>query len=249
MNITVLKCDWGGSRPSNIEALLTDAARHLTGAFREAPTGSIVVGPTPTTDDTPITFFRSSPEEPYRILLQARGRHWSQFAYQFSHELCHVLSDYERLRESRNRWFHEAICELASIFTLRRMAEAWSTHPPYPNWAEYAQSLAGYAEDCLDKDERRVPAGMTLAAWLSSEEEGLRRDGLQRDKNAIVAYPLLPIFENDPTVWNAIRRLPESSAMFREYMLEWHAWVGPTEKPLVKRILGALRLDGDSGAL
>ena len=194
MNISVLECAWGGSHPSNIEALLTDAARHLIGAFREAPTGNIVVGATANTDDPPITLFRSSRKEPYRILLQARGRHWSQFAYQFSHELCHVLSDYERLRGSRNRWFHEAICELASVFTLRRMAEAWPTHPPYPNWAGYAQSLATYAEDCLSNGERRVPAGTTLAAWLSSEEEDLRRDCLQRDKNAVVAYSLLPIF-------------------------------------------------------
>ena len=248
MNITVLECDWGGARPSNIESLLKDAARHLVGAFREPPTGSIVVGATPHVDDLPITLFRSSPEEPFTILLPARGRHWSQFAYQFSHELCHVLSDYERLRGSRNGWFHEAICELASIFTIRRMAEAWPTHPPYPNWAGYAESLAGYAEDCLAKDERRVPAGMTLAAWLSSEEEDLRRDRPQRDKNAVVAYSLLPIFESEPTVWNAIRSLPDSSAMFREYLLEWHAWVGPAEKPLVKRILGAFHLDEDIDA-
>ena len=239
MNITVVGCDWGGARPSNIEVLLTDVACHLTRVFMEPPTGSIVVGATPHTDDCPITLFRSSLEEPFTILLPARGRRWSQFAYQFSHELCHVLSDYERLRNSRNSWFHEAICELASIFTIRRMAEAWPTRPPYPNWAEYAQSLASYAENWLAEDERRVPTGMTLSTWLLSEEEGLREDCRQRDKNAVVAYFLLPIFESEPTAWNAIRRLPDSSAMFREYMIEWHTWVESAEKPLVKRILDA----------
>lgn len=247
MNITVLECDWGGSSRSNIEALLTDAARHLTGALRKAPTGNIAVAATPTTDDPPIALFRSSPEEPYRIFLQARGRHWSQFAYQFSHELCHVLSDYERLRGSRNRWFHEAICELASVFTLRRMAEAWPTQPPYPNWAGYAQSLASYAEVYLVKDERRVPAGTTLAGWVSSEEESLRRDCLQRDKNAVVAYSLLPIFESNPTLWNAVLRLPNSSAKFRDYLIEWHASVGSAEKPLVERMLGIFGLKRGRG--
>ena len=200
---------------------------------------TIVVEATPHIDDVPITLFRSSLEEPFTILLPARGKHWSQFAYQFSHELCHVLSDYERLQDSRNKWFHEAICELASIFTIRRMAEAWPTRPPYPNWAGYAQSLASYAEGCLAKDERRVPADMTLSTWLLSEEEDLRQDCRQRDKNAVVAYSLLPIFESEPTAWNAIRRLPDSSAMFREYMFEWHTWVEPAEKPLVKRLLDA----------
>ena len=240
MNITVVGCDWGGARPSNIEVLLTDVACHLTRVFMEPPTGSIVVGATPHTDDCPITLFRSSLEEPFTILLPARGRRWSQFAYQFSHELCHVLSDYERLRDSRNKWFHEAICELASVFTIRRMVEAWPTRPPYPNWAGYSQSLASYAESCLAKDEGRVPGDTALSAWLLSEEESQREDWRQRDKNAVVAYSLLPIFESEPTVWNAIRRLPDSSAMFREYMLEWHKCVEPAEKPLVKRIMDAL---------
>ena len=244
MDITIIGCDWGGAHPSNIEDLLTNVACHLTRAFREPPTGSIVVRATARIDDVPITLFCSSLQEPFTILLPARGRRWSQFAYQFSHELCHVLSDYERLRYSRNKWFHEAICELASIFTIRRMAEAWPTRSPYPNWAGYAQSLASYADICLAKEERQVPTGMTLSTWLLSEEEGLREDCRQRDKNAVVAYSLLPIFESEPTVWNAIRKLPDSSAMFSEYMLEWHAWVESAEKPIVKRILDAFKSTG-----
>ena len=215
MDITVIGCDWGGANPSNIEALLTNVAWHLMQVFREPPTGSIVVRTTPRLDDDPITLYRSSMEEPFTILLPARGRRWSQFAYQFSHELCHVLSDYERLRDGRNNWFHEALCELASIFTIRRMAEAWPKSPPYCNWAKYSQSLTSYAEGLLAQDERKLPSGMTLSTWLLSEEASLREDCLQRDKNAVIAYSLLPIFESEPTVWNAVRKLPDSSAIFR----------------------------------
>ena len=239
MDIAVIDCDWGGALLSNIEVLLTDVASHFTGLFREPPEGNILVGATFHPDDGPITLYRSSMEDPFTILLSARGRHWSQFAYQFSHELCHVLSDYERLRDSHNNWFHEALCELASIFTIRRMVETWPVHPPYSNWAGYAQSLSSYAEGYLAREERRLPAGVTLSQWLLSEEEGLREHCGQRDKNAVVAYSLLPIFESEPAVWNVIRRLPHSSAMFREYMLEWRSWVEPAEKPQVKRILDA----------
>ena len=80
----------------------------------------------------------------------------AQFAYQFSHEFCHIMSDYERLRENPNGWFHEAICELASVFTLRCMAERWSSCAPYPNWVEYSDSLLSYAEDCLSCEDRLV---------------------------------------------------------------------------------------------
>ena len=55
-------------------------------------------------------------------------------------------------------------------------------------------------------EKRQLPTGMTLSTWLQSEEEGLRQDRYLRDKNALVAYSLLPIFESDPAGWNFIRR-------------------------------------------
>ena len=82
---------------------------------------------------------------------------------------------------------------------------------------------------------------MTLSTWLQSEEEGLRADRYLRAKNAVVAYSLLPIFESDPAGWNAIRRLPASSAILKDYLLEWHASVEPADKPFVKRILDAFQ--------
>ena len=86
-----------------------------------------MVEPTLSESDDPITPYRPSRQGPFTVFLAARDDYWCQFAYQFSHELCHVLSDYERLGEGPNGWFHEAICELASVFTLRRMAERWLT--------------------------------------------------------------------------------------------------------------------------
>ena len=82
---------------------------------------------------------------------------------------------------------------------------------------------------------------MTLSTWLQSEEDGLRKDRYLRDKNAVVAYSLLPIFDSDPAGWNAIRRLSASSAMLMDYLLEWHANVEPADKPFVKRILDAFK--------
>ena len=113
--------------------------------------------------------------------------------------------------------------------------------PPYPSWADYAVSLASYAQDYLSCEERQLPTGMSLSAWLLSEEEGLRKDRYQRDKNAVVAHSLLPIFESEPAGWNAIQRLPDSSAMLVDYLLEWHASVEPADRPFVKRILNAFQ--------
>ena len=160
---------------------------------------------------------------------------------QVAHEICHVLSGYERMRGSRNSWFHEVLCELASVFTLRRMAQGWPSSPPYPNWATYAAELSTYADKYLSREERRLPTTTTLSAWLLSEEDSLRQDCCQRDKNAVVAYTLLPIFESEPAGWNAIHRLPDSSAMFRDYLLDWHRLVEPADKPFVALVQRAFQ--------
>ncbi len=236
MKTVIAPFGWGRGRIVDIEVLLGNTASHLNGLLRAPVAGTIIVVPAPCSDWEPRTHYRSHVTEPFFIQLTARERRWSQFAYQFSHELCHVLSDYGRLGEGPNNWFHETICELASVFTLRRMAEIWSTNPPYPNWTDYADSLASYAEGYLSCEERQLPAGMTLAAWLQIEEESLRNDRYQRDKNAVVAYSLLPIFESEPTGWNAIRRLPASSSMLMDYLVEWEGSVDPQDRPFVERI-------------
>ena len=199
MQLKVVGSNWGDASSYSIEVLLADVASHLSHPFREPLAGTIVVAPTQNADDDPITPYRPSQQAPFTILLSARDSFWSQFAYQFSHELCHVLSDYERLGEGPNGWFHEAICESASVFTLRRMAERWRTCPPYAGRDDYAESLASYADSYLSREARRLPVGTTLSAWLLSEEESLRQDRYQRERNAVVAYSLLPIFESEPS--------------------------------------------------
>lgn len=243
MEIRVGPSHWGEGRPSDIEALLRNVASHLLCYIRELMEGSIIVLPTATENDNPMTLYRSTPEDHQIILLQARGRRWSKFSYQFAHELCHVLSRYEKLKCSPNGWFHEALCELASVFVLLSMAESWKVSPPFQHWKDYAQHLGDYANELLARPECQVPRGTSLAQWLSDQEDSLRQDPYQRDKNAIVAYELLPLFQNEPTGWNAVGHLPNSSAKLNDYLREWYTKVDVVDKPFLKRTLEAFELN------
>jgi hypothetical protein len=80
---------------------------------------------------------------------------------------------------------------------------------------------------------------MTLQSWLVLHEEALRKDEYQREKNALVAYALLPIFESKPTGWNAIRNLPNSSGNLADYFVDWHSAVDPVDKAFVARLSNA----------
>ena len=239
MNLTVAPYGWGTALPIDVQVLLENTASHLNRLMRDPIVDTIVVVAAPCDDFKPRTHNRPSPNDPFFIQLTARATYWARFAYEFAHEFCHVLSDYERLGEGPNNWFQEAICELASVFTLRRMAERWPTCPPYPDrsWAGYAGAIANYAEELMSRKERQLPAGVTLRGWLSPKEEGLRKDPCQREKNAVVAYTLLPVFEGEPAGWNAICRLPASSAMFEDYLHDWYSQVETLDRPFVERII------------
>ena len=230
--------EWGVARAADIEKLLLDAASHINGLLRSPWLGQINVIPSDL--GHPWVSLRSSRTDPITVLLSARQRKWAKYAYQFAHEFCHVLSGYEDLEGNPNNWFHETICELASVFTLRRMAERWPTHPPWPSCADYSKHLLEYAAERQKREEAHLPIGTTLPDWLSFHESGLRRDRYQRDKNALVAYALLPVFEALPAGWNAIRKFPSSSGELKYYLSDWASAADLDDVPFVVRLADML---------
>ena len=232
MQLYIAQADWGKILPNDLEKLLKYTASHLNELFRPPFEGRIHVEPSPP-GKPPRALYRAASADPFVIWLSARDNLWCKFVYQFAHEFCHVLSGYERLKNNPNNWFHEAVCELASVFTLRRMAEQWTVEPPFPNRAWYEHALKQYSQDLLSRPDVKLPEDITLQAWLLFHEEMLRKNEYQRKKNALVAYALLPIFEGTPTGWNAIRSLPNSSGYLKEYFVDWHSSVDPADKSFV----------------
>ena len=247
MQISVMPSDWGDARLVDIRVLLTDVASQVERSLRDTLTSAVVV-PSPDTDPYPMTHYRLSPGDPFVVQLSARHKLWAKFAYQFAHELCHIISNPERLRGNPNNWFVEALCELSSVFTLRQMAERWRTQPPYPHWASYAASLAGYPVCMPVASGQPYLLKGAINLLLSSEEDDLRETSSRKEfgdfseadrgKIAVFSHAMLPIFESQPTGWNSVRNVPETEGGLREYLADWYAQVEPIDKPFVGRILG-----------
>lgn len=219
----------------DVKAVLVDASRHLLSPLRRPIEEMVLVSNTPASN--PITQFRKTHGQgPISIRLSIEGRYWAQLAYQAAHEFCHVIQQYEALRNSSNRWFHEAICEAASLFVLRQMSTSWESDPPYPGWAGYASSLLDYANSRLDRPEHHLQAGGTVAEFLAEQEASLREDQYQREKNGLVASLMLPLFEGTPGGWNAVTRLPPSSAPFHSYLSDWEQRVEQLDQSFVNQI-------------
>ncbi len=239
MKISVLQCEWGSAHPDDIQSLLRDVASHIERELRDPFPGAIEVMNLPGLSK-PRTIYRTTGNGAYPINLTAKNGLWSKFAYQFAHEFCHVLSGYERLRDNPNQWFHESICEIASIFVIRRMGERWQHHKN-PLWASFAQSHTNYADELMSNHSNNMPSG-SFRVWLSKNEAGLRADPYLRDKNGVVATRLLPNFEQEPSGWNAVRLLPATTGNIQEYIESWRSYVDARDHGFVEGIGASLGL-------
>ncbi len=209
---------WGG-QIKDVEKVLYSAAEPLWKYFPDRELKPILVEP----KGGPITLYERGPAGEIQVRLNTGDRLWAQQAFQFAHELGHILCNYKP-GANRNKWFEESVCELASLFALRRMSEAWQTAPPYPNWKSYAPSLANYAEERLKAAS--LPSGTTLGDWYLEYADQLAQDHANRNRNLIVASVLLPLFEKQPQHWEAVTYLndakPRPSQTFAAYLNDWY---------------------------
>jgi hypothetical protein len=233
---------WGG-RSQDVEKVLRSAAEALWPYFPERILKPILVEP----KGGPITLYRRGPDGEYLMRLNTGNRAWAQHAYQFAHEFTHILANYDQ-NERRNKWFEESVCETASLFVLRRMSETWKVQPPYPNWKDYAPSLARYADERIRAGQ--LPPGKTLAGWYRENEPLLQRDACNWDKNVVVAAALLSLFEHQPKSWETIGWLndcePHGTRPFAAHLGDWHARVPARHRPFVRQVAGefGIRIEG-----
>ncbi len=240
---------WGSASKREIQSVFQSAAENLADNSPRKQSGiSIIVTHA---EGNPITLYEKAHGGEYQVRVGAKDRYWAQYAYQFAHELCHILSNYSydagASAARRNQWFEETLCETASLYALRKMSADWQRRPPYPNWAGYAPELGAYAERLVRQRHRQLPAEISIADWLRENEALLRSDPYLRDRNDVLASQLLPLFEANPAGWEAVEYLNLSPAGtttgLREYLQRWHTDAPDAHKPFVQRVLALLGLD------
>jgi hypothetical protein len=100
------------------------------------------------------------------IIVNIGERDWSKLAYQFGHELGHVMANSWQVNAKPggpSQWLEEAMVEALSLYGLGRLATRWRVSPPFTGDNRFGDALAGYREDIIRRYE-------TLA-----EEQGLTR--------------------------------------------------------------------------
>jgi hypothetical protein len=234
---------WGNARKETIESVLYSVADELLTQLPKKLTVPIVVTHT---DSNPIALFEQGPNGEYRVQLHASGENWHLYTYEFAHELCHILSNYEANRtpgnSKYNQWFEETLCETASLFTLKNLAVTWENQSPAPQWARQPEKLRRFFDLLISEGHRQLPPHSPLTTWLDNNEERLRHDPYLRQKNEVVANLLLPLFDRDPENWATLSYLnldpSDARSSLREYLHHWYQNAPAAHKAFIADVLG-----------
>lgn len=239
--------DWGVARTEDIAAVLRSTAQCFQAAVEERTVDPVLVEPSGVGENVPRSLFDRAKGGETRVHLHVRGRHWAQFAFQFGHEFCHVLSNHRVMADRPFGWINECLCETASLYALRSMARTWETSPPYPNWRDYAPSLGKYAAERCAEPQHTLPDGVAFSAWLAARLSFLEADPGKRADNVVIAKRMLPVFEQRPDAWRAVRYLnlwdAAKDTSLQQYFAHWRDASPARLRADIDRIERALRDD------
>ncbi len=250
LSIQVQGSGWGRGKKESIETVLYAVADELMSRLPGKLAAPIVVTHT---DGPPVAVYGRGNRGEYRIRLHARDDNWHLYVYEFAHELCHVLSNYDAhvpegsgVRRD-NQWFEETLCETASLFTLKNLARNWEQALPGPEWAGEAERLRKFFDLLIAEGHRRLPPEAPLAGWLRDNEAALRANPYLREKNEVLANLLLPLFEHNPENWQALGYMnldpDDARSSLRTYLGRWYTNAPLEHRDVVAGVLALLSLD------
>ena len=180
--------------------------------------------------------------------MEIRVDDFYYFILPFAHEFCHILHNFEVTTiENPNLWFQEGIATMGGIWALRSMAKTWKTDSPFGTFvaqdggvAYFSDNFNHYADAYLKVFPDFQYDG-TGEEWLKEYETLAREDSYHHSTQfktnpAQLTFKFLPIFEENPEAWNAVRKMPATKKKMSEYMQDWYDAVDAQDREYVEAI-------------
>jgi hypothetical protein len=233
--------DWGGSLPG--------AAAAVISRMREACLSGLRLLSDHQPDHLRVDDQASGPphlwlheENPTTawIVVDIGTRAWSQLAYQFGHELGHVMCNswlWKVETPPPSRWLEECLAEAFSMRGLARLAEGWEHAPPFAGDARYGHALRDYRRDLIEKYQKAggpEPAH-DVAAWLRANRALLDGTTGLGDYAGPAILAVLNELESDKGCvedLGAVNRWPSRSGVpLEDYLRLWRASCAQIDAP------------------
>jgi hypothetical protein len=132
----------------------------------------------------PAIWLHDDPPHTAWIIVNVGPRDWCKLAYQFGHELGHVLcNSWQRDAKPARpcQWLEEALVEALSVFSLARLADRWERDPPFVHDENFADAIRNYRAAILERytklalDQGAGQGGMRI--WFAANRGQLEEVG------------------------------------------------------------------------
>jgi hypothetical protein len=183
------------------------------------------------TSGQPSIWLHAGDDDMAWILVDIGERAWCQLAYQFGHELGHVLSNSWRRDASPHtpcQWLEEAMVEAFSLRGLRRLAARWKTSPPFPGDNAYSGAILDYRQNVVSKDEQlgAEQGGVAdLGAWFARHRSDIEAEGGLLPFAQAAVPVILAEYERTPgcvEALGALNRWPGRASLgLPDYLRAW----------------------------
>jgi hypothetical protein len=167
------------------------------------------------------------------IIVDTAQQAWSQLAYQFGHELGHVMANSWQPHAKPAapcQWLEEAIVEAFSLRGLGRLAENWKQHPPFAGDNAYGAAIAEYRQNIVQRYAKLAAEQGIIGdtgAWFAGHREEIEAPGGLHGFAQAASVIVLTEYERTPDCVEAVgalNRWPGRSGVpIAEYLHDWEA--------------------------
>jgi hypothetical protein len=233
--------DWEGSPPNDARAVISRMREVcLTGVRLLSDQQPAKLRVDEHTSGPPHIWLHDENPDTAWIVVDIGALDWCKLAYQFGHELGHVLcNSWQRQAISKlpSRWLEEALVEAFSIRGLGLLADSWEQRPPFPRDAAFAGAIRKYRQDLIEQYRKPAgePSALDMCAWLRRNRDALDHTGGVGVIEGPEILQIVTELEGDKACvedLGAVNRWPARSEVpLEEYLRLWQASCAEIQTP------------------
>lgn len=196
--------DWQGSLPNDVRAVI---ARMRAACLADLPLLSdrqpTVLRVESRPSGNPAIWLHPDGAALAWIVVNVGPHDWCKLAYQFGHELGHVLANSwqsDAKPAAPCQWLEECVAEAFSIRGLRLLANGWARKPPFANDHAFARAILDYRTDLLTRYGEVANAQgirQDSRAWFAAHRAELGQIGRATSAPGALVPTLLATLEAD----------------------------------------------------
>ena len=153
--------EWGGSPPNDARAVIARMREVcLSGVRLLSDRQPAKLRVDEHTSGPPHIWLHDENPDTAWIVVDIGARDWCKLAYQFGHELGHVLcNSWQRQAEPKlpSQWLEEALVEAFSIRGLGLLADSRGERSPFPHDVAFADTIRKYRQMLRAANRMVVP--------------------------------------------------------------------------------------------